>query len=350
MNYFINDLVKLNSAEKVNAQSKARRDVMRTFVECGYEVCNILNYRYSWGKNKKYHHYPILTKWIADRQVRKFLKKVGKGDNIIIQDFHLGQMQLLTSGCKRKGAKVVFVIHDVQCIRFNIVNQEIEQLNNASLLLVHTNAMREKLQELGVRTPMLIMQIFDYYTDSPMKDTGDMMKIKHEVVFAGNLNKSKFLYGLSQSGVLKDVSIRMYGMLDKKYIHMLNEVPNMEYCGVFKPDDTGKITGGWGLIWDGDNISTCEGDYGDYLRYNSSHKASLYLACGLPIIVWKDSALAPWVMQEQVGIAIDSLEEMNDVIANISEEQYKMLTENAHRTGEQLRKGLLLKHLIENNL
>ena len=59
------------------------------------------------------------------------------------------------------------------------------------------------------------------------------------------------------------------------------------YQGEFSADELpAHLKGQFGLIWDGSSVNTCEGNFGEYLRYNNPHKISLYLACGLPVIIW----------------------------------------------------------------
>ena len=59
---------------------------------------------------------------------------------------------------------------------------------------------------------------------------------------------------------------------------------NETYFGSFLPDELpAALEGGFGLVWDGDSAETCSGVFGEYLRYNNSHKASLYLASGFPL-------------------------------------------------------------------
>ncbi|NRO11242.1 Beta-1,6-galactofuranosyltransferase WbbI [Lactobacillus helveticus] len=48
---------------------------------------------------------------------------------------------------------------------------------------------------------------------------------------------------------------------------------------------------------------------GNYLRYNDPHKLSLYLASGIPVIIWKKAAEAKFVEENKVGITVDSLED-----------------------------------------
>lgn len=87
--------------------------------------------------------------------------------------------------------------------------------------------------------------------------------------------------------------------------------------------------------------------YGEYLKMNNPHKASLYLASGFPIIVWSQSALADFVRKNQCGIIVDSLFEIADCLNSIDEEDYQELIKNSKIVGEKLN-GYFLKTALEN--
>lgn len=342
--YLVNDLVKLSSTQKFNAQGKAREDVAHTLCTMGYETYDIINHKYSWGEEKRYHHYPVISKYIAKKQARAFIERIKPGDTVFIQDFYLDHMQYIARECQFREINVVFLVHDIQCIRFGIITHEVQQLNNATLILVHTEAMAIKLRSIGVIVPMRVIQLFDYYSADPMQDIEAITKRKNEIVFAGNLAKSEFLKKLANDTSYHTITFNLYGMLGN-----LNTSKNsmFHYCGIFSPDNTGSIRGGWGLIWDGDSIDTCVGIYGEYLRYNASHKTSLYLVCGMPVIVWEKSSLANWVKKENVGIIIPNLRCIDKCIAEVKEDEYKCMIANARVIGSKLRNGEYLKTILK---
>ncbi len=103
------------------------------------------------------------------------------------------------------------------------------------------------------------------------------------------------------------------------------ESPDVTYEGRFAPDDLSGIKGGWGLVWDGDAIDRCEGYLGEYLTFNSPHKASMYICAGLPLIVPEWSAVAAIVRQRGIGIVITSLRDMAMRISDVSEEEYESM-------------------------
>lgn len=112
---------------------------------------------------------------------------------------------------------------------------------------------------------------------------------------------------------------------------------------MFQGDHTGTIHGGWGLVWDGDSITTCDGVLGDYLRYNLPHKLSLYIAAGLPVIVWSQSAVADWVKENHLGLVVDSLEELPERIAAVTEAEHRDYIAHSRKMGNRLRNGEMLK-------
>ena len=46
-----------------------------------------------------------------------------------------------------------------------------------------------------------------------------------------------------------------------------------------------------------------------------SHKLSLYLAVGLPVIIWEKAAEAEFVLKENVGVTVKSLYELPQRLA-----------------------------------
>ena len=341
--YIINEKVKLSIQQKVNAQNKARLDVTQTANKLGFKTHEIVYHKYAYTTTSRPHHYPCFSDLIANIQSKSFIERIDEGDIILIQDFYLDYMQKIAIESLRRGAKVIFIVHDIHCIRFNKHTDEIGKLNNASYLLVHTNAMKQKLEEMGVNTPMHVMTIFDYYSSTPMVSINDVVLRKHEIVFAGNLDKSGFLKELLNDNSNKNIKFLLYGILGNLNI---DDIPHIIYNGMFSPNATNNIHGGWGLVWDGHDIYSCTGNYGNYLRYNSSHKLSLYLACGMPIIVWEHSSLADWVKKEDIGITIADLRHLSTIINSITNDEYLQKVRNARSIGEQIRNGAYLTNAL----
>ncbi len=100
-----------------------------------------------------------------------------------------------------------------------------------------------------------------------------------------------------------------------------------------------EVKGDFGLVWDGDSVSACSGDWGHYLQYNNPHKTSLYIRCELPVIIWKKAALASFIKDNGIGICVDSLEELNDILNHLSPEDIINMKKNIKSVSQKLANG-----------
>ena len=89
------------------------------------------------------------------------------------------------------------------------------------------------------------------------------------------------------------------------------------------------------------------GRTGNYLRYNNPHKLSLYLSSGLPVIVWKDSAEANFVEKNGVGLTVNSLFELSEILGQISQDEYLQMATNAKNIMKNLKEGYYLKNAVD---
>ena len=124
--------------------------------------------------------------------------------------------------------------------------------------------------------------------------------------------------------------------------------PHITYGGAFQADDLiDHMSGSYGLLWDGPSPDTCAGPYGNYMRVNTPHRISLFLACGLPVIVWEQSAMAQLVLEQGIGFAVSSLQEIPAKRREISAGQYWEMAEKAWLTGARLRRGENTANVLE---
>ena len=192
---------------------------------------------------------------------------------------------------------------------------------------------------LGIPEDKVVsLEIFDYVIPHYVEKT---TYEKNTVIVAGNfdIRKTKYARQLPESP-----EFSIYGInFEEEHLPK-----NVHYKGAFSPDELPHhLQGGFGLVWDGDSPHTCSGMYGEYLKMNNPHKASLYLASGFPMIVWSQSALADFVRQNQCGIIVDSLFEIAKSLESLSENDYQELIKNSKKIGEKIRNGYFLKTALE---
>ena len=49
------------------------------------------------------------------------------------------------------------------------------------------------------------------------------------------------------------------------------------------------------------------------------------MATGIPVIVWKESALASFVEENKIGYTVNSLSELEEIFKNMTKEDYENL-------------------------
>ena len=263
-----------------------------------------------------------------------------KGDVTLLQyPFYFNPIMRYALYTYIKHNKIILLLHDVDSLRAfgkSEITEEIDIFNHADVLIVHNAKMKERLIELGVNTPMVELEIFDYLLD----DISSNKTMEADVVFAGNLGKSKFLNEINKA----EISINLYG---PGYNTEMNG-DRIKYKGSYPSEQIPYILDGkFGLIWDGDSLFTCSGDTGEYLKYNNPHKLSLYLASGLPVIVWKNSAIAEFVLSNKVGMIVDNILDIKDKIDNVSLKEYEDMKKNVSSIQQRICNGEYTKDAIK---
>lgn len=239
--------------------------------------------------------------------------------------------------------RVVFLIHDIQSLRKmnkNGLEKEIKILNLADALIVHNCFMTQKIHELGIRQKQIYeLECFDYLYD---KET-EAQRDKKAVIYAGNLKKSQFLEEMFRKN--EHVEFNLYG---DGWNEVLDEFKNANYQGSFLPDVIiEKLKGKFGLIWDGESVKGCTGVVGEYIKINNPHKMSLYIAAGIPVIVWNKAAVAKFVKQYNIGLIVESIDNLEEYILNISDEYYDEMTKNVKKLREKVVEGYFFEKVLK---
>ena len=347
MKYYLKDSFLHNEHEK-NAGRKARNDVEAILISEGYEGLELkVENWYKMNFFKAQQHKYRATKSVFDQ--------LGAGDELVIQFpiiHHTFFISRLIKQAQKRGAKFYLLIHDVETLRHaagsevkfrhKVRNyfQEKKALMSVDGIIVHNDIMKKVLVSQGVPADKMVsLEIFDYLIPNFEEKTAPQKD--QPIIVAGNLNptKSGYLYNLPEQP-----AYNLYGVgYDES-----RALKNTSYFGSFMPDNLPTaLEGSFGLVWDGDSSETCQGSYGNYLRFNNSHKASLYLASGFPVVVWKESALAHFILEKSCGIAVASLHDLEAALENLTEKEYADLSENARRIGKDLREGYYLRSALK---
>lgn len=250
---------------------------------------------------------------------------IEKGSVLFVQYPHnIGQRNILKFYKNIKNIKTIFLVHDLESIRSKR-DKKIEALDlKFSDYIISLNAVLTSYiqNELNIKNKKIVnLDLWDYYVSEESSSivdidlTEDAEKYKCNILIAGNLDKNKVGY-LNQLGEISDVRFYLMGdNLDKEI--KLKE--NIKYLGAFNSDTRVNYFGGdiLGLVWDGESIETCSGNYGKYLKKNLPHKTSFYLSNMIPVVIWNDAALSRYLKEVHIGLGIDSLCDLSN-IAKIS--------------------------------
>ena len=317
-----------------HAGNKARDDINNICERLGF-ICDECLEEYPGYKIGKVKEFFSLS------TVRKVFSIMKKTNEIRLLQYPFYFNPLVKFALKKyiKQNKTILLIHDVDSLRAigkNEVRAEVALFNSASSIIVHNEKMKEKLIDLGVNVPMIELGVFDYLLDDVPKNN----QMEADVAFAGNLSKSDFLNDINKAGI----SINLYG---PGYNERMKG-DNVTYKGCYPPNKVPfALEAKFGLIWDGDSLMSCNGNIGEYLRYNNPHKLSLYIASGLPVIVWEKSAIAQFVSLNKIGIVVESILEIKESIDNISVEKYQIMRDNVTNIQKRICKGYYTKIAIE---
>ena len=346
MKYYIKEFQESEEA-RTTAGGKAREDVDDILENAGYaciEYADKLLESDSVAEALKNHK-------VKSKVLESLLEGLTSGDELVVQFpivnnsiYHAGVFKKL----KKRGVKVVLIVHDLESLRYlknsslpvkKKIRFYIEEkgiLKTVDKIIVHNERMVEAMKSLGYdERKMVPLGIFDYLIpeyDNRKRDVDSNIGFGKPVIVAGNLRREKvgYVYQLPEN-----VEFNLYGIGYEE-----QDAPNIKYHGAFPPEDLPfEVQGSFGLVWDGSSADTCAGVYGEYLKINNPHKTSLYIAAGIPVIIWDQAALAGFVKDNNCGITVSSLGELQEKMSRLTEEEYGQMTANAQRLGEKLRMG-----------
>lgn len=281
------------------------------------------------------------TKWEKRLFFRKnMLNKLSKIDEnslfLVQYPFYMGRYAdfIITDTITNTFDRSAILIHDIPSLRNKLedkyVKREINIFNKYKFVIAHNESMKKWLVENGCKSKIILLSLFDYLVDDQIDE--DKKISTNKIYFAGNLEKSKFVYDKSIGN-----NFNVFG------INHIEGKGAFTYRGVETPENLVRklvVESGFGLVWDGNSIKSSD----DYTKFNNPHKASMYLASEMPIIVWDQSALAEFVMDNKLGVTIKSLDQIDDVLNNI--EDIDIIEKNVIEFAKKVRSGFFTERAI----
>lgn len=310
-----------------NATVKPKEDIATLLKNRGYQPLELIRFLPTQHWNQ------------IDFLIRGMVQAVKPRDIVVYQtpiyESIIGYETAIHRQLKKQGAIIIEMFHDIDFVRFNQpADKTMEQIEYTDAIIVPSVDVKRRFEELGYQKPIIIRQLFDYIDHNQLNQKNYSKKI----YFTGNLDVADFI-----ENVPSDLNLEVYGSLENPR----NFPNNVRYHGALPPDQISTVfKDGWGLVWNGNGSGEVAGGFGEYLKISWPHKLSLYIQAGLPPIVWSESLAASFVIRNELGIAVDNLDDLSSKLNQIDEQHYQTFCNNCAKFSQLLRNGFFTETAV----
>lgn len=326
-------VVNVKSPESLNAGTKAPNDISNILKEkFNAKVVDLIL-----GKN-------VIGKIKYKMKFFLTMLKARLSKEVLVLQFPIIERNFILNLANKD--RTVIIIHDIDGLRYQrkeFAELEMSKLKLFKYMIVHNDEMKKYLKEQGVEAKLVSLELFDYLCPGDLKEERKSIDNVKDVtlVYAGNLTKEKspFLHQLEKEKM--KFKFNVYGVGTE--LENLKKV--VDYKGKYPPDELPNLLeGNLGIVWDGQyNDEDEQNCLKNYTKYNNPHKFSLYMASGLPAVVWKKAAVAKFVEKYNVGYTVNNLYEINDIDFS----DYETKLKNVLEMKEKVRNGYFLNEAMK---
>lgn len=326
--YFVPQSFRLQA----NAGAKPSTDIEDTLTAMGAHTIGLPRAYYK--HDKAVHLRDIINTLIVKATMPR-------GKTILLQYPAQHDIDTLARLAKKRHNHLILWVHDINELRGRPHADHPAALQAADTIIAHTPAMKQWLATRYPHADIKILGMFDY--NQPQIPVADPPQAP-TIVFAGNLAKSTFLQNIT---LPEPYRLVLYGV---GLPDQLTNKPFVDYRGSCMPQEIpARIAAEtYGLVWDGESTRTCTGPTGEYLRYNAPYKLSSYIAAGLPVIIWDQMGIAPYVEQQGIGIAIPDLNQLPARLSSLTPAQYNAMRQAARRLQAQISQSHHTRQILNN--
>ena len=246
----------------------------------------------------------------------------------------------LVDKLKAYGCRVVMFIQDVQPLQFEsnyyLMSKFISMYNKAEIVIVPSEKMYCRLVEEGLTVKKYIVQ---HMWDFTVEQTLYSPLFKRKLYFTGDISRFPFVENWHYN-----TELHVFG----------NKMENYDYSKVHFGGWLNKTElllelskGGFGLVWGNQEDPK---DEPDYYKMNCSYKLASYLSAGIPVIVPDYLSNADFVKENNIGFVVSSLEEVDQVIQECSEEKYSEMVSSVKNVQYLINNGYFTKKLFVDSL
>lgn len=246
----------------------------------------------------------------------------------------------LVDKIKLYGGRVVFFIQDVPPIQFEnnyfLMPYFIDMYNKAEVVVVPSEKMYQRLVEEGLTVKKYVVQkMWDFNVHMDLHTPS----FEKKLYFLGDVSRFPFFQNWQLN-----TPLHVFG----------NHKPDYDYSKVHFGGWLNKTElllelskGGFGLVWGNQENPK---DEPDYYKMNCSYKLASYLSAGIPVIVPDYLSNADFVKENNIGFVVSSLEEVDQVIQECSEEKYSEMVSSVKNVQYLINNGYFTKKLFVDSL
>ncbi|HSV10195.1 MAG TPA: hypothetical protein VLI68_05460, partial [Hanamia sp.] len=221
----------------------------------------------------------------------------------------------------RKDVRLICILTDINGLKDankKLLNSEINFFKQLQFFVVHNDSMKSWLLQFNSKAKISVLGFFDFLVTPLNRDRHK----EDSIAFAGFLDKSNFITALNK---IDHLQFHLYGPTENS----VNTTSAVHYYGVLSSEQLlQNLSGSFGLIWDGDSIDGLSGVFGEYNKYISPHKLSLYMVAGLPVIAHHLSGAASIINNYRIGFTVNSLFEIKEKLGQLTEQEYQEMRTN----------------------
>lgn len=333
----------LTGKERKNSGFIANNDIAFFATEMGFRTLDYIR-----EENPSYSNDEIRN------NIKKILQPVQDEDNVFVQFPTWQRLNVETALFEElfnKNITVSLLVWDVlpwlhDDSDRDYTNEYAFRLMNKSDLIIAPNPkMAYRLRdEGGVKTKIISMDLWDFRTHSQLKTKNNNFK---QVFFAGTLDKTDFsnYKGKTKIHLLGNPN----GLTEEE-----RSQSNLVVLGEFDNKDLPKqLTNGFGLIsYVGGGNSHKKRFKGSekYGHFNTPLKLSFYLANGIPVIMDSGSAHVTLIREQNLGLVIDNLNDLDQVLGQMTQDDYNYLKEQVKMYSQRITTGYYTKRILSQAL
>lgn len=332
-----NWIVRLNAnaySQKYDAIHIVSNNVAKAAHQLGFKEINIAGYP-NLGNN--YDKRKMILKAL--------LGPIQPGDLVVVQyplwtnfDFQAEFVDYLK---KIQDIRLIGLLHDIPTWMYADENNNydhennfwLKQLRKFDLLLVANQKVGFKLQEDGVNVPMIGMHIWDYFYSGQLPEKS----YRKQLYYAGGRNIKGLDYVAS-------TPLNFYG---REVAEAVQKNPSVNYLGRLPSDMiVASLTGGFGVVVSENIKEETTLNFVYYNQFNNPTKLSLYIAAGLPVIIASKTAHAEWIKKAGIGLVVDDLNQIDQVLAQVSPADYAAMLQAIKPWQTAVNEGFFIKRAL----